>query len=64
MMARKAELPEMTALKVEAEDIARRKKSVLRRLSRRLDELQAGISDGIDSIADDMAGKSNAGRGD
>lgn len=56
MFARKTTPPEMRDLKEKAEELEERRKSVLRRLARKLGEMQDGIVDGMEVVSSDMAG--------
>jgi hypothetical protein len=55
MLARKP-CPELRDLKDQAEEIERRRESVLRRLTRKFEEMQDGVMDGMDAVSRDMVG--------
>ena len=59
MFARKIVTPEMKDLMQKAVEIEGRRDSVIKRLTKKLDEIQGVVFDGIETVSGDLGGKHN-----
>jgi len=59
MFAHKIVTPEMEGLKQQAAEIEDRRESVIKRLTKKLDEIQCVVLEGIETVSGDLGGKHN-----
>ena len=59
MFTHKIVTPEMKDLKQQAAEIEDRRESVIKRLTKKLDEIQCVVLEGIETVSGDLGGKNN-----
>lgn len=59
MFTHKIVTPEMRDLKQQAAEIEDRRESVIKRLTKKLDEIQCVVLAGIETVSGDLGGKHN-----
>jgi len=59
MFTHKIVTPEMKDLKQQAAEIEDRRESVIKRLTKKLDEIQCVVLEGIETVSGDLGGKHN-----
>lgn len=59
MFTHKIVTPEMKDLKQQAAEIEGRRESVIKRLTKKLDEIQCVVLEGIETVSGDLGGKHN-----
>jgi len=59
MFTHKIVTPEMRDLKQQAAEIEDRRESVIKRLTKKLDEIQCVVLEGIETVSGDLGGKHN-----